>query len=87
MRGTEARQTFGEDATALHGLKPMSFATFSDLVLTRSRIFRIRSGRGIFEGHSSAHPPQSEHAFGRSAYSPILSPASSGDSTIPSGPG
>lgn len=48
LRGTAARQTFGEDATALHGLKPMSFANFQRLGFDEVAHFQNQLGGGGF---------------------------------------
>src|SRR5690606_8393314 len=55
------------------------------LPLLRRR--RRRSGMGMSTGQTSLQAPQSEEALGRSASSGNFLPASSGESTAPTGPG
>jgi len=41
----------------------------------------------MFTGHTSLHAPQSDDAFGKSAFSGNRFPINSGESTAPTGPG
>ena len=57
----------------------------SRLPLSRRR--SNRSGIGMLTGQTSLQAPQSDEALGKSASSENRSPARSGDSTAPIGPG